>query len=538
MPRPPARWTAPIAALTAVAAGLASYAAFRPDGWWFAAPAAMGLLYLVLARTGPWRGFAVACMFGLAQFLPMLTWALKAAGWLPYLALCLASAALLALGAPLYGYARRLFAARRATPPDAVVFALAFTAADTFRQFFPFDGFPWGRLGFSQVDGPMARWAWLGGVPLVGLAAALAGPLVVAAVLGVLARHRRGTGTGGPGAARRWGSAAGAAALAGAVVAGPLALPVETAAEGGELKVGAVQGDVEVTSLGLFARQREVLENHVAGSRELAQEVGAGTLDVVLWPENSTDIDPRADAQAYAAIDSAALALGAPVLVGAMEYVGSGNRYNQGLLWLAGLGVADVYSKRHPAPFAEYMPARSFFRLFTSKVDLIRTDMLAGDAIGVLDLEAPALERTVALGDIICFEVAYDDIVAATVRAGAEVVVVQTNNASFGLSEEATQQFAMTRLRAIELGRSTVQISTVGVSAAVAADGSLITPLTGLFEPAYFTAELPLRTSLTPAALAGRWLAGLIMLLGAALAVAGPVARLAARRGARRGARR
>lgn len=217
-------------------------------------------------------------------------------------------------------------------------------------------------------------------------------------------------------------------------------------------------------------------------------------------------------------------------MVGAMEYLPTGQRYNQGLLWEAGKGVVDQYAKQHPAPFAEYMPARNFFRIFTKKVDLIRTDMVAGDEVGVLDLDARVLGRTVALGDVICFEVAYDSIVADTVRSGAEALVVQTNNASFGFSEEATQQFAMTRLRAIELGRATVQISTVGVSAAVAPDGELMAPLTGLFEPASFVADLPLRTSITPAAVVGEWVSWAIMLGGAGLAIAGLGARIARRR--------
>ncbi|MDR3108032.1 MAG: apolipoprotein N-acyltransferase [Bifidobacteriaceae bacterium] len=563
-----------VSLIAAVAAGLVSYSAFTPAGWWLATPAAAAALYLVLRSAGPWRGFGLAAAFGLAQFLPMLTWAYKAAGWLPYLALSVTSAGLLALAAVVYGYARWLVpgfrgagrgrrAGRRgnaagaasrtaggagwtsASVADAVLFALALTAADGWRQFFPFGGFPWGRLGFTQVGGPMARWAWLGGVSLVGLAAVLAGCLAVvlaAALVGVARRRDTGSagGTGQPGAGRpgrrpswagnSWrglGLAAGGVAL---TVAGPLLAPISAAAEGGTLMVGAVQGDVEVSAEGLFTRQREVLENHVEVSLELASSVGAGALDVVLWPENSTDIDPRVDDSAYAAIDQAAAALDAPVLVGAMQYVGRANRYNQGLLWRPGLGVVDIYSKRHPAPFAEYMPARSFFRVFTDKVDLIDTDMLAGETIGVMPFDAAVLGREVALGDIICFEVAYDAIVGDVVRAGAEFVVVQTNNASFGFSQEATQQFAMTRLRAIEHGRATVQISTVGVSAAVAPDGSLLTPLTSLFEPAFFTASLPLRTSTTPATRIGGAVGWALMIAPLALAVAGLGARLGRRR--------
>jgi apolipoprotein N-acyltransferase len=512
---PPGEWAA---LAGACAAGLVSYAAFKPAGWWFLAPVAIGALYAATLRLRAGGVWLAGLGFALGQFLPLLTWAYNAAGLLPYLALAVASALLLSVGPLAYAWGRPVtdrLGGGRGRWLDAAAFAVAVSAADSVRSYVPFGGFPWGRIGFSQAPGPMADWAFVGGVPLVGLAAALVGTLAVAAGLSL--------------GRRRALAAAGAAVAVTALIACPMAFPLPTAPQAGTLRVGAVQGDVHVTAEGLFARQREVLENHVAETMALVEREGAGTLDVVLWPENSTDIDPRTDAEAWDSIDAAAAAARAPILVGAMEYLPTKQRYNQGLLWEAGKGVVGQYAKQHPAPFAEYMPARSFFRIFTSKVDLISTDMLAGDRIGILDLDAPVLGRTVALGDVICFEVAYDSIVAQTVREGAEVLVVQTNNASFGQSEESTQQFAMTRLRAIELGRAALQISTVGVSAAVAPDGSLMTAPTGLFEPASFAVDLPLRTSLTPAALIGGWIVWAIMLLGAALPVAGLGARLAAR---------
>ncbi|MDR2454621.1 MAG: apolipoprotein N-acyltransferase [Bifidobacteriaceae bacterium] len=498
-----------LALLLALVSGVVSYVGFKPQGWWFASLIGVTGLYLALRPFKLPGAFLAGVIFGLGQFLPMLTWAHNAAGLLPYLALALVSALFLALGPLAYATARPLVREAMGDSPwaDAAVFAVTVTAADALRSFVPYGGFPWGRLAFSQVAGPLAAWAWLGGTALVGLVAAAAGPLVVAAGRAVWSRRFLGAVIG--------------AGLAAGLLLAPLALPLASGAESGAIRVGAVQGDVTVTQEGLFAQQREVLSNHARLTARMMADPATGRLDVVLWPENSTDIDPRTDAEAEEVINAAAAAAGAPLLVGAAEYLPTGQRYNQGLLWVADQGIVDQYAKQHPAPFAEYMPARSFFRFFTSKVDLISSDMLPGEEVGVMALDAPRLGREVALGDIICFEVAYDAIVAETVREGAEFVVVQTNNASFGHSEEATQQFAMTRLRAIELGRATVQISTVGVSAAVAPDGSLMTPLTNLFEPAYFVVDLPLRTSLTPAALAGQWVTGLILLLGAALALAG-----------------
>jgi apolipoprotein N-acyltransferase len=226
------------------------------------------------------------------------------------------------------------------------------------------------------------------------------------------------------------------------------------------------------------------------------------------------------DAAAAADIDAAARAVGAPLLVGTIEYPESGGRYNTSLLWEPGKGPVARYSKQRPAPFAEYIPLRSLVRPFSSAVDLVRNDMLPGTEPGVVPLASERLGRTVRIGDVICFEVAYDGIVREAVREGAEVLVVQTNNASFGYSAESTQQLAMARLRAVELGRATVQVSTVGVSAVIAPNGT-VAQQTELFTPAQLVARLPLRQSLTPAARLGAWPSGIVGALALVMTAAG-----------------
>jgi apolipoprotein N-acyltransferase len=214
-----------------------------------------------------------------------------------------------------------------------------------------------------------------------------------------------------------------------------------------------------------------------------------------------------------------------PILVGAQEYPDTGGRYNVLLLWQPGRGVIARYAKQHPAPFGEYIPMRGFARLFTTQVDEVSIDMLRGAGTAVMDLPTPRLGRDVRLGTVICFEVAYEPLVNAAIRAGAQLLVVPTNNASFGYSAESTQQLAMSRLRAITTGRATVQVSTVGVSGIIAPDGTL-TQRTDLFTAAQLVATLPLRTTITPAVHAGNWPAitvvtlaalGLALALGSAL---------------------
>jgi apolipoprotein N-acyltransferase len=212
-----------------------------------------------------------------------------------------------------------------------------------------------------------------------------------------------------------------------------------------------------------------VLDNHVDATLDLAAKVRAGAVhrpELVIWPENASDIDPLIDedADARARISQAADAIGVPILVGTL-LVGPGDHArNVALVWQPGTGPGATYVKRHPVPFAEYMPWRGLARLVSDRVDLVRSDFLPGDRPGVLPV-GPA-----RVGVAICFEVAYDGLVRDTVTGGAQLLAVQTNNADF-TPAEAGQQLAMVRLRAVEHGRDGVMVSTVGISAFVDAAG-------------------------------------------------------------------
>jgi apolipoprotein N-acyltransferase len=284
--------------------------------------------------------------------------------------------------------------------------------------------------------------------------------------------------------------------------------------------VAVVQGNVPRLGLDFNAQRRAVLDNHVSATVRLAERVAAGQQarpDLVVWPENSSDIDPLRNADAAAAISRAADAIGAPVLVGAVLLGPQpGQVRNAGLLWRPGAGpdLEQVYVKRHPVPFAEYVPLRAIARMVSTEVDRVRNDMVAGGAPGVVRT-GPAV-----LGDVICFEVAYDDIVRDTVVGGAQLLAVQTNNATFDVAE-ARQQLAMVRLRAVEHGRESLMVSTVGVSAFVSASGR-VHAATGFNTRAVVVREMRLGGSRTLATRSGFWPEAVATAL-ALLAVAGAV---------------
>jgi apolipoprotein N-acyltransferase len=366
--------------------------------------------------------------------------------------------------------------------------AALWVADEALRSRFPFGGFPWARLGLSQTSGPLTALAAYGGVPLVSFAVALVGTLLAAAVLAL----RRGRGVRAAVPVVLAAAVVGAGALAWLPLAGP-----SLTAGGPTRTVAVVQGNVPRLGLDFNAQRRAVLDDHVQETLRLAADVSAGRAprpDLVVWPENSSDIDPYRNPDAAADISAAARAIGAPVLVGAV--VDGPGRFvsNTAIVWDPVTGPGATYVKRHPVPFAEYVPARGFFRLFTDKVDLVRADFAAGSRPGLLSLGGARI------GDVICFEVVDDGLVADVAAAG--MLVVQTNNATFGHSAESAQQLAASRLRAVEYGRTVVVAATSGISAVVAPDGS-VARRSALFTPAVFDLAIAQRSATTVAARLG-----------------------------------
>ncbi len=467
------RW----AAGGAVVAGIAASAAFPRLGIWpLAVLSVAGLSWAVdgrRARTGAWLGL----LYGLGFFAPLLHWTGVYVGAAPWLILALSQACFMALLGAVLAAVQRL-------PGAPLWIACAWVLEEALRDRVPFGGFPWGRLAFSQQDSPLRWFIALGGAPLLSFAVALTGAGVWALV-----------GALRPPAPRRIVAAVVVAAIL--PLGGALWTLVHSAPGGTPLRVALVQGSVPDRGLGFEDRARQVLDNHVTQTLRLAARIRAGQVpqpQLVLWPENASDVDPLRDGSAAAEISRAVRAVRAPVLVGAiLSGPGPTHRRNAGILWSPTTGPGATYIKRHPVPFAEYIPLRGIAEAVSSDAKLVTQDMVAGTGNGLLT-GGPA-----PIGDVICFEIAYDNLVQSSVDAGAQLVVVQTNNATFGHTAETYQQLAMSRLRAIETGRTVLQVSTTGVSAIIAPDGDIVRESGTLFRPALLSAAVPLRTSTTPA---------------------------------------
>lgn len=474
--------------LLAALGGLVTDAAFPQRNLWPLAILGMALLALALRRDSARWGFLVGMTWGMSFYLVHLWWVWSSVGAATWVLFSLVLSAYSGAFGAVWVWIRRWPPAHRAWL-GALAWACAWVAFEGLRSWNPFEGFPWARLAFSQTTGPLLRLAPIGGVPLVSAVVATLG-FALALVWWRLRESRPG-------------GALVSLAVVALVPVLCLAVPLNTRAESGTVTVGAVQGNVPNAGLDAFSNARGVISNHVAGTLDLLEraEAEGAQLDVVIWPENSADYDPRVDAAAGDAVAAASAAAGVPILLGTQSYVYDDDgvataRYNDMVRWDPGVGAVAVYAKQHPAPFAEYIPLRDLARRVTSAVDLVTVDMAKGAGPAILPV--PVDGREVPFGIAICFEVAYDEIVAGAVRDGAEILVVPTNNASFGLTAESEQQLAMTAFRAVEYGRAALQVSTVGVSGIVSPNG-VVTQETELFTPATMLADLPLRTSQTPA---------------------------------------
>ena len=476
------RWAAAVArAVGAVGGGLLLYASFPPRTlWWLALPA-FGLLGIVLRGRRTRAGFGWGFLFGLGFLLPLLVWTGTYVGPVPWVALSAAEAAFVGLAGAGMALAGRVGA--RWAWPAPLLGAAAWVAGEALRARVPFGGLPWGRVGFGQPDGPLLPVAALGGEPLLSFVTVLAG-----LALGELARRLL---TGRPRAA-----VGPAALVALALAAGPLAALVPPSGGAGtphSAVIAAVQGNVPRLGLDFNAQRRAVLDNHVRVTEQLAADVAAGRQpqpDLVIWPENSSDIDPLRNADAAARIDQAARAIKAPILVGTVLLNPDGRTTsNSVLVWQGGVGPVERTDKRRVQPFGEYLPWREFFALFSAYAE--RAGYFApGTGPGAVDMAG------VRVGVAICWEIAFDDLVADSVAAGAQVLAVPSNNATFGLSEMTYQQMAMSRVRAVEHDRPVVIATTSGVSATIARDGT-VTARTGQFVPGVLVGTTELRDTTT-----------------------------------------
>ena len=465
--------------LAALGAGVGLALAFEPVGLVVLVPLSLAVLFVCLHGLPPKRAWLPALLFGIAFCYILMYW-MRAVGPGPWLSLSALEAAFFA---PL-GAGVALLMRLSAWP---VWSAFLWVAIETVRGSWPVSGMPWGRLSYGVAGTPWAEalpWFGFSGVSLL---LALSGTTLAWLVLGGW-RSRR------------------TALVAVAAVLLPVAATVVvpwTTDRAGSVTVAAVQGNVPGTGNDLVAVHREVTRNHVDVTVDLAERVAAGTAarpDFVIWPENSTAVDPFRDAEVGGGIAEAVDAVGVPVLVGGIvDGLAEDEVLNQGIVWDPVTGPGERYTKRHPVPFGEYIPWRD--TLFTGNFSQLRQiprDMASGTRTEPLRIGGALV------ADAICFDIAYDDGIHDQVGRGGELLTVQTSNASFMGTYQIEQQFEITRLRALETGRYVAVAAVNGVSGIIDPEGTVLDSAAARTQDV-LVREVELRSGLTPAVRMGAW---------------------------------
>lgn len=467
-PPAPGRGVLTLVLLSVVAGALAALA-FEPVGIGWLAPLAMALIWASLQRGSHRSASFLGLCFGATFSAILLWWLVESVGWVAWIALCAAVTAILTAAAVGLRAVGRL-------PLAPLWGAAVWVSVEALRASWPLGGMPWGQLGFAAVDTPWKSLLPYAGVSGTGFLTALAG-----FALAELYTRRTAIEI----------TLASVPVLAvGATAVSPYQVSID-----GTTVVGAVQGGVPGDGTDLVAHHRQVTRNHLEATVELAARLRAegGELSLLIWPENATAVDPIRDTTARESIQRAAAAIDAPVLVGGIvDGPDELSAYNRGILWLPDGSRAGTYTKTHLVPFGEYIPWRSVVGTWFARFEQIPRDMLPGRGEGPIDVDG------ILVANAICFDVAYEDVLADQVRRGASLAVVQTSNATFFGTSQPEQQFEITRARAAELDRTIVVASTNGVSGVVDADGSVRDrALTGI--TATLVAEVELRSGLTPA---------------------------------------
>jgi apolipoprotein N-acyltransferase len=502
--------------LVAVTAGLLLCISFPPIGWWWSAVVSFALLSWVLVhpKTTPAGGLGYGFLFGLAFYIPLIPWISGLVGPVPWLAL----SAMEALFPALFGW---LAVVVRRVPGWPLWFAVLWSAQEWLKSSVPFGGFPWGIVGFGQTTGPFLSLVQLGGVPLLSFAIVLLGVSVAALVFEIARWWEHSSPSKSSGHMSWSGLLLPGVCITAALLTIAVAAPQVRRAAGGAgneptVTVAAIQGNVPRLGLDFNSQRRAVLDNHVPQTMALADDVHAGRApqpQFVIWPENSSDVDPMTNADAAQQISVAAQAIGAPILVGAVvarpDWTPE-NPFasNTVVVWDPVNGPGERHDKQIIQPFGEYLPWRGFFRHLSSFADRAGY-FVPGEGSGVVH------DAGVPVGVDTCWEVIFDRALRESVRNGAQLLAVPTNNATFD-QNMSEQLLAFARARAVEHDRYVVVAGTTGISAVIAPDGAELAR-TQFFTPAYLDMTVRLKTSQTPATRWGplvQW-----VLVGAAIAV-------------------
>ena len=448
-----------VALLLSALSGTLLSAAFEPVGKWWVAPIALVVHMYALSISS--RKVLSSFIFALTLNLIVLHWSSTFVGSIPWV--------ILAIGLSLFYLPLALVSKWGIT-----AYPLIYILLEEVRNRFPFGGFGWVRIAFTQADAPYAKVAAIGGATALSAAVVL----IALVIFHILQRKF---------------------SLLPLLLFLIVLVPVNTSVIG-STNVLMIQGHVPQMGLDFNSRAKAVFNNHF--ERTQMEIENNPNVDFILWPENSVDVDPFLNSDVKKSLDS----IKQPLIIGAI--VNKGNRLlNTSILW--GGELPETYIKQHLTPFGEYIPLRSLARVVSPLVDEVE-DFSPGDSGKTFQI------GSIEVAPVICYEL-IDDALLEKAAKNSNILAVQTNSATFGMSAESAQQLSITRIRAIEHGRNIASVSTTGYSAIIDSSGKVLQK-TSMGTADSIRATVDLIEGQTPRDRAGDW--ALIGVLAALLLVA------------------
>ena len=451
--------------IIALSAFLAS-AAFAPIGVWYLGVIGYSLFLRKISKSHRqlWHAFA----FGFIYNAIVLHWSGKFVGAVPWLLLALLQALFYL---PAGAIAKRSGSIR--------LTIAAFLIMEEFRSVFPFGGFGWTRIAFSQVESPAAAILPYGGVLALSALTLLSAALIARIRVGNLIKLLL-------------------------IVIGLGLIPANPQGSG-SVKLLAIQGNTPSVGLDFNSRAQAVFNLH----RDATYKYASGGYDAIIWPENAIDIDPGLYPNVAADVEKLTRDKQAPLIAGVV-LKRDGSPVNASVLYNSEKGVLSTYIKRGLTPFGEYMPLRGLAE-FISPFAATVVDFKPGNELVTHEVGGAVL------GPIICYEIINDRLVAE-MSSNSDALIVQTNSATFAGTAESRQQLAITRIRAMENSRSILSVSTIGISAFIDSNGRVTQSTSENIQTA-LTSDLVLNDHLT---FANKWgsvvkflILAIILILGA-----------------------
>lgn len=431
--------------LSALSGGLLS-AAYEPVGKWWIAPIAIAVHMYALSLTQ--RKVLSVFIFAATLNLIVLHWSSTFVGSVPWL--------ILALGLAVF-YLPLSLVSRWGMNSYPLIYILL----EEIRNRFPFGGFGWVRIAYTQADAPYSKIAAIGGASALSALTVLLGLILFHAVN------------------KKWSKIAVLPFLF-------LFIPINVSAFA-TANVLMIQGNVPQMGLDFNSRAKAVFNNHF--DKTLSELKANSNVDFVLWPENSVDVDPFQNKDVKQALDS----IQKPLIIGAIVEKGD-SILNTSILW--GGELPPTYVKQHLTPFGEYIPLRSLASAISPYTDRVK-DFESGNGQVFFSV------KEAVIAPVICFELVDDELLHKA-AVSSNILAVQTNSATFGMSAESAQQLEMTRVRAIEHGRNIVSVSTTGYSAIIDSKGKVLQK-TSMGTADSIRAEVGLINGTTPRDAAGDW---------------------------------